>query len=51
MLKVVHGAEASNENAEGASLLDEIVRDGARAMLALLPQERAPNQPYALLSV
>jgi len=34
MLKVVHDAEASNENAAGASLLDEIVRDGARAMLA-----------------
>ena len=34
LLKVVHDAEASNENAAGASLLDEIVRDGARAMLA-----------------
>jgi Transposase, Mutator family len=34
MLKVVHDAEASNENTAGASLLDEIVRDGARAMLA-----------------
>jgi putative transposase len=34
MLKVVHDAEASNENAAGALLLDEIVRDGARAMLA-----------------
>jgi transposase-like protein len=34
MLKVVHGAEASNENAAGGSLLDQIVRDGARAMLA-----------------
>jgi putative transposase len=35
MLKVVHGADASNENATGGgSLLDEIVRDGARAMLA-----------------
>ena len=34
MLKVVHDAEASNENAAGASLLDEVVRDGARAMLA-----------------
>jgi len=34
MLKVVHDAEASNENAAGASLLDEIVREGARAMLA-----------------
>jgi transposase-like protein len=34
MLKVVHDAEASNENVAGASLLDEIVRDGARAMLA-----------------
>ena len=33
MLKVVHDAEASNEPA-GGSLLDEIVRDGARAMLA-----------------
>ncbi|MPZ60230.1 MAG: IS256 family transposase [Propionibacteriales bacterium] len=34
MLKVVHDAEASNANTAGASLLDEIVRDGARAMLA-----------------
>jgi transposase-like protein len=35
MLKVVHEAEASNEaGAAGGSLLDEIVRDGARAMLA-----------------
>ena len=33
MLKVVHDAEASNEPA-GGSLLDEIVRDGARQMLA-----------------
>jgi hypothetical protein len=35
MLKVVHDADASNQNgATGGSLLDEIVRDGARAMLA-----------------
>jgi hypothetical protein len=35
MLKVVHEADASNENgALGGSLLDEIVRDGARQMLA-----------------
>src|SRR5258705_10815194 len=35
MLTVVHDADASNENsAAGGSLLDEIVRDGARAMLA-----------------
>ena len=35
MLKVVHDADASNENgAAGGSLLDGIVRDGARAMLA-----------------
>ena len=37
MLKVVHDPEASNENRAGASpssLLDEIVRDGARQMLA-----------------
>ena len=36
MLKVVQDAEVSNENgpASGGSLLDEIVRDGARAMLA-----------------
>ncbi len=33
MLKVVHDGEASNELA-GGSLLDEIVRDGARQMLA-----------------
>ena len=35
MLTVVHDAEASNDNgAAGGSLLDEIVRDGARRMLA-----------------
>ena len=35
MLTVVHDADASNENGTaGGSLLDEIVRDGARAMLA-----------------
>src|SRR5258708_18708757 len=35
MLKVVHDADASNETGTaGGSLLDEIVRDGARAMLA-----------------
>lgn len=34
MLKVVHDAEASNENTVGGSLLDQIVRDGARQMLA-----------------
>jgi transposase-like protein len=35
MLKVVHDAEASNENrAAGGSLIDEIVREGARRMLA-----------------
>jgi putative transposase len=35
VLKVVHDADASNENSRaGGSLLDEIVRDGARAMLA-----------------
>ena len=33
MLKVVHDADASNE-AAGGSLLDEIVREGARQMLA-----------------
>ena len=36
MLKVVHEKSASNEadGSGGASLLDEIVRDGARQMLA-----------------
>jgi len=34
MLKVVHDAEASSENTAGGSLLDQIVRDGARQMLA-----------------
>jgi hypothetical protein len=34
-LKVVHDAEASNEyRAAGGSLIDEIVREGARQMLA-----------------
>ncbi|HET7426062.1 MAG TPA: IS256 family transposase, partial [Gemmatimonadales bacterium] len=36
MLKLVHDASEPNDNAGagGASLLDEIVRDGARQMLA-----------------
>ncbi len=35
MLTVVHDSESSNEDAgAGRSLLDEIVRDGARQMLA-----------------
>jgi hypothetical protein len=36
MLTVVHDAESANESGGGAarSLLDEIVRDGARRMLA-----------------
>jgi hypothetical protein len=34
MLKVVQDAEASNENTASWSLLDEIVRNGARQMLA-----------------
>jgi len=37
MLKVVHDVEVSNESA-GGSLLDEIVRDGARQMLAVALQ-------------
>lgn len=34
MLKVFQDAEASNENTASSSLLDEIVRNGARQMLA-----------------
>jgi hypothetical protein len=34
MLKVVQDPEASKENTASSSLLDEIVRDGARQMLA-----------------
>ena len=34
MLTVVHDAEDANDNTGGRSLLDEIVRDGARQMLA-----------------
>src|SRR5665213_772083 len=35
MLTVVHDQESSNDNVgDGRSLLDEIVRDGARQMLA-----------------
>jgi putative transposase len=34
MLEVVHDADASNDGTPGRSLLDGIVRDGARAMLA-----------------
>jgi hypothetical protein len=49
MLKVVHDVEASNEPA-GGSLLDEIVRDGARQMLAAALQaqgrsSRRQNEP------
>jgi putative transposase len=38
MLKVVQDTSVSNENAAGGSLLDEIVRDGARQMLAVALQ-------------
>jgi transposase-like protein len=38
MLKVVHDAEASDENTAGGSLIDQIVRDGARQMLAVALQ-------------
>ena len=41
MLKVVQDAEASNENTASSSLLDEIVRDGARQMLATALQAEA----------
>ena len=34
MLKVAQDGESACENGAGGSLLDEIVRDGARAMLA-----------------
>ena len=34
MLTVVHDPESANGSADGRSLLDEIVRDGARQMLA-----------------
>ncbi|WP_396905735.1 IS256 family transposase [Mycolicibacterium phlei] len=34
MLSVVHDGQEANDNAGGRSLLDEIVRDGARQMLA-----------------
>ena len=34
MLKVVQDAQASNEDSASSSLLDEIVRYGARQMLA-----------------
>ena len=34
MLTVVHDAEEANGGEAGRSLLDEIVRDGARQMLA-----------------
>ncbi|MGL5825024.1 MAG: IS256 family transposase [Nocardioides sp.] len=38
MLKVVHDAEVSSGNVAGRSLIDEIVRDGARQMLAVALQ-------------
>jgi hypothetical protein len=42
MLKVVHDADGSNENGTaGGSFVDEIVRDGARAMLAAALQAEA----------
>jgi transposase-like protein len=34
MLTVVHDRESANDSTDGRSLLDEIVRDGARQMLA-----------------
>jgi len=34
MLTVVHEAQETNDNTGGRSLLEEIVRDGARQMLA-----------------
>jgi hypothetical protein len=44
MLKVVHDAVGSNENgATGGSLLDEIVRDGARVTLAAALQAEWPD--------
>ena len=44
MLTVVHDAESSNDNSggPGRSLLDDIVRDGARKMLA------AMREPFEL---
>ncbi len=44
MLKVVHDVEVSNESA-GGSLLDEIVRDGARQMLAVALQAEPVDGP------
>ena len=42
MLTVVHDAESSNDDGDaGRSLLDEIVRDGARQMLAVALQAEA----------
>ena len=43
MLTVVHDADEANGNeAGGRSLLDEIVRDGARQMLAVRARGRRP---------
>src|SRR6202022_3391422 len=51
MLTVVHDADASNHNsAAGGSLLDEIVRDGARAMLAAALQAEVAAYTDAHLS-
>jgi hypothetical protein len=44
MLTVVHDAQSANESdgAGGRSLLDEIVRDGARQMLAAALRGESP---------
>ena len=49
MLKVVQDAKASNENTASSSLLDEIVRNGARQMLATALQLEviAPVEAFA----
>jgi putative transposase len=44
MLTVVHDPESANDSTDGRSLLDEIVRDGARQMLAAAL--RAEVAPY-----
>ena len=52
MLKLVHAGSDSNANgvaALGSSLLDEIVRDGARQMLAAALQADARRRLHRVL--
>jgi hypothetical protein len=50
LLKVVHDADPTTTARMGGSLLDEIVRDGARAMLARKRLQRVLRGPFYLVA-